>query len=229
MKCASILAAAAAAAFASIPAQAQTPALTVTVVGQVLAVGNGYLAFTTGEAVLLGPRLAVPATLSPGTFVRLTFDPVTHAAIALELRPKALAPGDLDAAHLPRAYVSGSPGSRRIGPPLLGAEAGAELGRIVAVTIDVRVPDNTPANDDIYLATDRTNYGPAEIRMLRIDARTWSAAMKVPAGTVLHYEFTRGSFPTIERDRLGGLIVPRALIARADRTYHDAVARWADI
>ncbi|MGH7757389.1 MAG: hypothetical protein ACREM8_14050, partial [Vulcanimicrobiaceae bacterium] len=96
-------------------------------------------------------------------------------------------------------------------------------------TIVVDVPLNTPTGDDIYLSTDRSNYSPAEIRMNRIDARRWTIALKVPAGTELHYQFTRGSLASVERDRNGSLLTPRLLETRASVTVDDHVARWADL
>ena len=93
----------------------------------------------------------------------------------------------------------------------------------------MQVPDSTPLGDDVYLATDRSNFSAAEIRMLRVDSRHFSVSLRLPAGTQLQYEFTRGSFTSIERDRLGGIVDPRAIDVKGDATLHDSVARWADV
>jgi len=197
------------------------------VVGQVLALQDGFLVFTTGDAVRLSPGLALPKGLRLGILVRATLDPVTHAIVGLTTGPKA-EPGDLDAAHLPREYAVASPASLRTAPP--PAETGAGAGAHGAtLTIDLHVPASTPLSDDVYLATDRTNFSPAEIRMQRVDAQRFSTTLQLPVGTQLRYEFTRGSFATIERDRLGGIVTPREITFKADLTTHDSVAGWADV
>jgi hypothetical protein len=198
-----------------------------TVIGQVLALEDGFLVFTTGDAVRLAPGLAVPKGVRLGSAVRATLDPDSHAIVKLTLAPR-VEPGDLDAAHLPREYAVAAPNSLRTAPPASEAGAGAN-GHGVTLTFDLRVPDSTPLGDDVYLATERTNFNPSEIRMQRVDARRFSTTLQLPAGTQLRYEFTRGTFATIERDKLGGLIVPREVTFRTDTSERDSVARWADI
>jgi len=208
-------------------AGAQAPPPFISVVGQLLWSGDGYLVFTTGDALRLDPALAIPKNLRLGQTIRVTLDVATHAVTALTPVPKSLAPGDIDAAKLPREFAVASPGSKRSGP-VAGAETGP-AAHAVTVTINVRVPDNTPTGDDVYLATDRTNFAPAEIRMIRLDARTWSASLQVPSGSQVRYEFTRGNFANIERDKLGGIVTPRTLTAEDNLQTHDGVAHWADI
>ncbi len=209
------------------PAAGSKPA-PVTVVGQLLALEDGYLVFTTGDAVKLEPALTLPKHVALGVLVRATIDPESRTVVVLEIEPKHTSPDDIDAAHLPREYVVASPASLRSPPPAAGAGSG--LGaHAVTVTIDVHVPASTPIGDDVYLATDRTNFAPAELRMIRIDAATFSVSLTVAPGTQLRYEFTRGNFSSIERDRRGGLVEPRSLVVNADVTTHDSVAAWADV
>jgi hypothetical protein len=92
----------------------------------------------------------------------------------------------------------------------------------------VRVPNDTPPNDDVYLATERTNYNAAELRMNRVDARRWTIALPLAAGTAMHYIFTRGSYATVERARGGGIMTPRSVTAAPGATARDSVTRWAD-
>jgi len=218
---------------AQVSALAQTPApptpapATIGIVGQVLSAASGYLVFTTGDALKLDPALALPKTLRLGQTVRAIVDTGTHAVTALVLEPKVLLPDDIDATKLPREYAVASPGSRRTAA-ISGNETGA-AAHAVTVTINVRVPDNTPISDDVYLATDRTNFSPAEIRMIRIDARSWNVSVQVTSGTQLHYEFTRGNFANIERDKRGSIVNPRTLSAADNLQTHDTVAHWADI
>jgi hypothetical protein len=208
-------------------AQADKPA-TVRVIGQLLTLEGGYLVFTTGDAVRVEPSAKLPKQIPFGAFVRATLDPQTRTIVALEVEPKRLSDADFDAVHLPREYVVASPASLRSLPPS-GTGNGRFGARSVTVTIDVHVPASTPINDDIYLATDRTDFSPSELRMLRLDAETWSVSIDVPPGTQLRYEFTRGAFSSIERDRRGGLVEPRTLKPTADATVHDRVAAWADV
>lgn len=201
-----------------------TPA-TLSVVGQVLVIDRGYLVFTTGDAVQIDPSLTVP-TIRLGQYVRVLIDRTSHAITLIEVEPHSLASGDIEASKLRREFVNASPKSRReevVGGPL------GQLVHPVTVTITVKVPDNTPGGDDVYLASDRTNFSPAEIRMTRVDARTWTASLQLSSGTQLRYEFTRGNFATIERDKRGGIVDPRPLTATDNLQTHDAVAHWADV
>jgi hypothetical protein len=209
-------------------ASAETPAPPpLPVVGQLLTISGGYLVFTTGDAVKLDPALKIPANAYLGEAVRVLIDGNSRTVVAIELAPRKLLPGDVDANKIPRDLVRATPGSTRSSAV---AEGAAGFGaHPVTVTINVSVPDNTPATDDVYLATDRTNFAPAEIKMIRVDARTFTTAVQLPAGTELRYDFSRGNFANIERDRLGGIVTPRALKALDGLQTHDTVRQWADI
>jgi hypothetical protein len=208
----------------------QTPAQTsnpLPIVGQLLTISNGYLVFTTGDAVKLDPALKVPANAYLGEAVRVLIDASSRTIVAIELAPRKLLPGDVDASKIPRDLVRATPGSTRSATVVEGA---AGLGaHPVTVTINVSVPDNTPTPDDVYLATDRTNFSPAEIKMIRVDARTFTTAVQLAAGMQLRYDFSRGNFANVERDRLGGIVTPRALKAVDGLQTHDTVRQWADI
>jgi hypothetical protein len=196
------------------------------VVGQVLVVDHGYLVFTTGDAVRIDPAFTFPR-VKLGQYVRVLIDTSTRTITSAEVAPHSLADGDIEAAKLPRAYVVASERSRRT-----ETGGGSTVGQFVhpvTVTITVQVPDNTPLGDDVYLATDRTNFSPAEVRMTRADARTWTTSLQLGSGTQLRYEFTRGNFATIERDKRGGIVEPRPLNAADNLQTHDTVAHWADL
>ncbi len=64
--------------------------------------------------------------------------------------------------------------------------------------------------------------------MVRVDASRWSAKLELPAGTSLRYDFSRGSFSNLERDRIGGVVIPRSLVAVDGEKTDDVVASWAD-
>jgi hypothetical protein len=192
--------------------------------GVALVAENGYLVFTTGDAVKLAPGVATNG-VTLGKPVRVVLDPLTHLATALDADPGAEEPGDVDASALPRAYVAVDPRSAQAASATRGASAQAGLA---TVTIDVRVPDDTPPGDDIYLATDRSGFSASELRLNRVDAHRWSIALQLPALSTLHYLFTRGSYATVERTRGGGIAPARGLTAAGRTTVDDAVARWAD-
>ena len=80
----------------------------------------------------------------------------------------------------------------------------------------------------MYVSTDRSNFTPAEVRMVRLDASRWTAQLRVPAGTTLRYDFSRGSFSSIERTRTGAIVTPRTLVASDGEKTDDAVESWAD-
>ena len=104
--------------------------------------------------------------------------------------------------------------------------------RNVTVTFVVQVPVNTPGTDTIYMATDRTNWTPNAIRMSPLPGNKWTATVTVPGGTVIAYKYTRGSWPTDERNAAGSEISNRALTVTTShelQTVTDAVARWADL
>jgi hypothetical protein len=203
-----------------------TPAALV-VRGQILTTDAEYLVFTTGDAVRLGAIRSPSANPQQGLLgrpVRIVIDTRTHLVTSIELDPGSPEAGEIDASKLPRDLVAVDPRTAQAAP---GGGAAAVAGQ-VTVTIEVRVPDDTPPNDDIYLATERTNYNAAELRMNRIDARRWTISLPLAGDTALHYIFTRGSYATVERQRGGGIVTPRALTAAGNAATHDVVARWAD-
>ena len=194
--------------------------------GQVLSLGSGFLVFTTGEALRLATSLRLPQHAPLGIFVRATVDPVSRAVVALAFQPQRSLPEEIDAAHLPRAYVVASAESLASIAPATGS---GPLARKVTMTIDVRVPENTPLTDEVYVATDRSSFGSAEIHMQRVDQHRWTVQVTLESGTTLRYVFTRGFNTTLERDRLGGIVTPRAVTVSDGLTTDDTVARWSDI
>ena len=64
--------------------------------------------------------------------------------------------------------------------------------------------------------------------MVRVDANHWSAQLHVPNGSSLRYQFTRGSFSTLERTRTGAIVTPRAIVVTNAERTDDTVESWAD-
>jgi hypothetical protein len=212
------------------PAAAASPGSVLPAVyvkGQVLTISSGYLIFTTGDAVPLQDDLAVPRGIRTGSIVRITLDQVLRRVTQIELEPKIVLAGEVDAANIPRQYVVVSPKSAPLPAP--SGQTVANQGGAIDVTIVVHIPGNTPASDDVYLSTERSSYNPSEIRMQRVDGSTFSVSMSLAANTTLKYEFTRGTYATVERDRTGGIVSPHLLNAVPNAKTDDTVARWADI
>jgi hypothetical protein len=196
--------------------------------GQLLSTSGGYLVFTNGSAIRLAPDVLVPKGATIGSDVRAVLDQRTHSVRSIELEPHTPVTGEIDVADVPQQYVVVS--QRSIPPPPpSGTTIGALAGGLFTVQIDVRVPANTPTSDDVYVSTDRSDYSPAEIKMQRVDARTFTVSIGLAGNTKLRYAFTRGTNNTVERDKTGGIIVPRTLIVAPGTTAHDTVARWADV
>jgi hypothetical protein len=109
------------------------------------------------------------------------------------------------------------------------AERDADETQLVTVTIDVAVPPRTPAGDDIYVSTERSNWNPNEIRMDQVDGRHYRLALQVHRGARVAFRITRGTYSTLERDAARAL--PPAHIAPGEPGAHVSVdvAAWADI
>ena len=107
-------------------------------------------------------------------------------------------------------------------------DAAEKTVALVVVRITVTVPPQTPPGDDVYLSTDRSTFNPNELRMNRTDAVHWTITLALPDGSSLHYQFTRGSYQTVERDLSNGVIPARLLVARAGETALAQVQHWND-
>lgn len=189
--------------------------------GVFLARQGAIVVLTTGDMLRLDPQCACESSLHPGDAVFLTVDSATRAVT--QMRP--LAAGDQGVSGvIPRRYVVGDPRSIRS-----AEQVAAENVPIVNVKINVTVPSTTPLTDTVYLSTDRSNWNPSEITMTRLDAIHWSITYPMPQGSVLHYQFTRGSFTSQERNQANVAISPRSVTAEPDAVVNDTVVRWADI
>jgi hypothetical protein len=71
----------------------------------------------------------------------------------------------------------------------------------VQVTWRVRVPDNTPPGDVIYMPGSLSELGPwdpAKVAMTQVDPGIWEVTLPVMEGTGVQYKYTRGSWDTVE-------------------------------
>ena len=195
---------------------AQTTATPPSIRGQVLAIGHGYVIFTSGTTVRMRDGTLVPRGTTLGSSIRARLDRATGDVVSIELDPKDTG-DDLDAT---RVQAGGATAAEAASPVRAAA---------VVVTIGVTVPANTPPTDDVYVATDRSNFSPSEIRMQRTSSRRFTVSISLPPDSKLRYQFTRGSYATVERDRSGGIAEPHALAVTSSVTVENVVERFADL
>jgi hypothetical protein len=110
--------------------------------------------------------------------------------------------------------------------------ATGERARAVAVTLIAHVPPNTPPNDVVYIATNAQSWTPNAVRMSPLPGNRWTVTLTLLGGTQLQYKYTRGSWPSDERDAAGTEIANRTLTVSNDKdtqTLDDMIVRWADL
>ena len=183
------------------PAPVATPNL-VSFTGQLLDVRGKYAYFTTGDAF---PTIDVvrvidyftgqPTTVAPKAkmFAKATFDPATKKIIELAITTRRLQPSkDLGAAS---AYVvvGSTPAPA---PEIVGQNL---TGRQVAVVFEITVPPTTSLTDQIFIATDVSQWNPTAIKLDRIDAYKYRATRYFASGTKFAFRVTRGSWNSVER------------------------------
>jgi predicted alpha/beta superfamily hydrolase len=104
--------------------------------------------------------------------------------------------------------------------------------KTVALTFDVTVPPETPANAEVWLSGNHAALGKwsgAGVRLPRTPDGRYSATVLVPANIQLEYKVTRGSWETVEK-RISGQELPNRTLnvgSRPER-INISVARWAD-
>ncbi|MFO7166555.1 MAG: alpha-amylase family glycosyl hydrolase [Chloroflexota bacterium] len=91
------------------------------------------------------------------------------------------------------AALNGSPASNEISQT---AEP-----KLVAVTFRVRVPDETPPGDTVYIPGDIDLLGPwnpGKQPMVNMGGGIWEVTLNIPDGTQLQYKYTRGTWEQVE-------------------------------
>jgi hypothetical protein len=147
----------------------------------------------------------------PGRAITVTLDDATRVI------PQKLDPASHPARELPKDAFS-------IVPTSLAAPEEQD----VTITIVVTIPPSTPTGSDIFLATERSSYSPAEIRMDQLDARRYRLQLPLQEGGRLAFRVTRGTFSTIERDAKGRLPPPHIVTGQPSATYNITVEAWSD-
>ncbi len=195
--------------------------------GQLLTINNGFIVFTTGDALRLRAGTQIPRGATVGSLVRVTIDQLARDVKAVELEPRTTLPGETDATSLGKQYVVRSEGSAPKPAPV--QTAAPPPSELVTVTLFVEVPANTPVGDDVYLSTERSGFNASEIRMNHVDARHFITSLSLPGGSRLRYQYTRGTNASVERARNGDIAQPHEFVARANARETDTVERWADV
>lgn len=100
----------------------------------------------------------------------------------------------------------------------------------VELHLRVAVPQETPADAEVYLAGDFQGWNPADpaSRLTRTPDGRYEITLELPAGRV-EFEFTRGSWATVEKGPQGEEIGHRVLTVAAPARFDLTVARWADL
>lgn len=208
--------------------------------GQLIDVEQGYIVFSTGDALRLAPdaQFVYAATgkpytarIQPGDYAAATLD--DKGAVAL-VRISDMPIGEgTPITQVPRQFVVQA-SAPQPNPDLASKPTQyppSKLSPLEQVSITVEVPPQTPFADDVYIATDTSGWNPQAVKMQRIDGRHFRMSMLVSPGTEFRYLFTRGSWATVESDPAGLRRTPRTLKAEggAALAVDATVRRWIDL
>ncbi len=202
--------------------------------GQLLDVQNGYVFLTTGDAFKLAPVVRIvdaetgqPTTVTPQTrmYVRLDFDTTSGVVTEMALAKKRIA-GEKSFEEVKQFAIAQS--KPVVNPELIGRKG--LTGKPVLVVFTVEVPASTPYSDQVYVATDYSNWDPRAIHMDRFDALHYRVIRKLASGTKFAYRVTRGSWNSVERGRDGLEPAPHQVdVKEVDSQAERAiVTRWSD-
>ncbi len=119
------------------------------------------------------------------------------------------------------AGVSGATGA-----PLV--EGGHEEA-MAEIIFRVTVPDDTPADAEIYIAGDFQNWDPGDQdhRLAKAGDGAYEIGIAFDKGRPIQYKFTRGHWGVVEKGPRGEEIANRTFAAAASGTLRLSVASWA--
>ena len=115
---------------------------------------------------------------------------------------------------------------------VLACAAGGAQARDAMVTFKVHVPAGTPPEASVYISGNVPMLGPwdpAKIELGRIGDGLYAVTLVLPAGTALHYTFTRGSWETVETGPDFEAIHDRELEVVDDETVPVWIDTWRDL
>jgi hypothetical protein len=109
---------------------------------------------------------------------------------------------------------------------LLAGPVGAERVTLVVTGL----PEGTPKDAVLSIGANVNGWNPAApgFTFDRVGERAPRLVIDVPAGTLLEFKVTRGSWDTVEKAPDGGERANRTLDVVCEATVEIAVARWAD-
>lgn len=115
---------------------------------------------------------------------------------------------------------------------LVFISAMAASSAIAQVTFIIdNLPVNTPPLDSLYIAGDFNGWNPGapEYMMHKNAQDKWSVTLsQQPAGTVIRFKFTRGSWATVEKGQSGEEIPDRTFTFGNGETLGITIFNWAD-
>ncbi|HEV3156424.1 MAG TPA: hypothetical protein VGZ00_03695 [Candidatus Baltobacteraceae bacterium] len=203
--------------------------------GMLLSADRNFAFFTSGDGFRLDPTCrfvdavsAQPTNITARTrvYARATFDASSGSIVELALSrtPLPTEASYQEIAHFAIARSTPAPNSD------LKGDGPAFNGKWVTVIFRVQVPTTTALSDDVYLATDQSNWNPRAIKLDRIDALHYRATARLSSGTVLNYRYTRGSWTSTERGPTGLEEPPHSFtVQNLDvMQRNDTVAHWND-
>jgi hypothetical protein len=220
-------------------APSATP-LPLMVTGQVIDIEQGFIVFTTGDALRLADKAAfldaatgapMATTPAPGIYALATIDTASGTVTSVRFSRSPIAQGT-PVAEVPRRYVvqtSPTQPNPELAPPKSAYTARLTHDTLVRITVEV--PPNTPFVDDVFMTTDTSGWNPQAVKMQRLDATHFFIEMRLRTGSEFHFLFTRGSWSKAERDRNGlerdarDLYVEGSDLLRVESTVY----RWADL
>ncbi|MBH5318412.1 fibronectin type III domain-containing protein [Paenibacillus sp. GSMTC-2017] len=108
--------------------------------------------------------------------------------------------------------------------------AGPQIGQ----TFVVSAPANTPANASIYMYVHGLNnswsVNDENYKLTKNTNGTYSITLNIPVGTSFHYNFSRGTWGSMEVTSGGGYVGPRPYtVTNGSQLQPVTVARWSDL
>ena len=98
------------------------------------------------------------------------------------------------------------------------------------VTMLVKIPKNTPQNDNIFIAGNFNNWNPGNIihQLTKINDSIFSITFPSQSGTI-QYKFTRGDWAKVEVTASGGSVANRTFTFGNGQTLNLSVGNWEDL
>ncbi|OIP43808.1 MAG: hypothetical protein AUK47_02055 [Deltaproteobacteria bacterium CG2_30_63_29] len=116
------------------------------------------------------------------------------------------------------------------------SSAGTSASELLEVSntpnwITMRFEVEVPSADAVWISGDVQELGAwdgAGLQLQPLGNDRWGAELTLPAGLTLLYKYTRGTWPTVEKDANGDELSNRVQNVDRPRIVSDRVVRWAD-